>query len=177
MDTLVSMGTVAAWLRSVVALVLGRGHIYFETAAVIVALILFGRWLEGRARRRSGDALRTLAGLSVREARRKDGTLVPVDDVQVGMRLVVRPGEKVPVDGRVLDGSSTVDASMITGEPMPVAVGVGDEVVGATINGNGALTIEAVRVGPETVLAQIMRLVERAQGSTAPIQRLSLIHI
>ena len=173
MDTLVSMGTVAAWAWSVIALVLGRGHIYFETAAVIVALILFGRWLEARARRRSGDALRTLAGLSVREARRKDGTLVPVDDVRVGMRLVVRPGEKVPVDGRVLDGSSTVDASMITGEPMPVAVGVGDEVVGATINGNGALTIEAVRVGPETVLAQIMRLVERAQGSTAPIQRLA----
>ena len=173
MDTLVSMGTVAAWTRSVIALLLGRGHIYFETAAVIVALILFGRWLEARARRRSGDALRTLAGLSVREARCKDGTLVAVDDVRVGMRLVVRPGEKVPVDGRVLDGSSTVDASMITGEPMPVAVGVGDEVVGATINGNGALTIEAVRVGPETVLAQIMRLVERAQGSTAPIQRLA----
>ena len=173
MDTLVSMGTVAAWTRSVVALVLGRGHIYFETAAVIVALILFGRWLEARARRRSGDALRALADLSVREARRKDGTLVSVDDIQVGMRLVVRPGEKVPVDGWVLDGSSTVDTSMITGEPMPVVVGVGDEVVGATINGNGALTIEAVRVGPETVLAQIMRLVERAQSSTAPIQRLA----
>ena len=173
MDTLVSMGTVAAWTRSVVALVLGRGHIYFETAAVIVALILFGRWLEARARRRSGDALRALADLSVREARRKDGTLVSVDDIQVGMRLVVRPGEKVPVDGWVLDGSSTVDTSMITGEPMPVVVGVGDEVVGATINGNGALTIEAARVGPETVLAQIMRLVERAQSSTAPIQRLA----
>ena len=173
MDTLVSMGTVAAWTRSVVALVLGRGHIYFETAAVIVALILFGRWLEARARRRSGDALRALADLSVREARRKDGTLVSVDDIQVGMRLVVRPGEKVPVDGWVLDGSSTVDTSMITGEPMPVVVGVGDEVVGATINGNGALTIEAARVGPETVLAQILRLVERAQSSTAPIQRLA----
>ncbi|MEC8983760.1 MAG: heavy metal translocating P-type ATPase [Actinomycetota bacterium] len=173
MDTLVSMGTVAAWAWSVVALALGSGHIYFETATVIVALILFGRWLEARARRRSGDALRALAGLSVREARRENGVPVSVDDIRVGMRLAVRPGEKVPVDGRVLDGSSTVDASMITGEPMPVVVGVGDEVVGATINGNGSLIIEAVRVGSETVLAQIMRLVERAQSSTAPIQRLA----
>ena len=173
MDTLVSMGTVAAWAWSVVALALGSGHIYFETATVIVALILFGRWLEARARRRSGDALRVLAGLSVREARRENGVPVSVDDIRVGMRLAVRPGEKVPVDGRVLDGSSTVDASMITGEPMPVVVGVGDEVVGATINGNGSLIIEAVRVGSETVLAQIMRLVERAQSSTAPIQRLA----
>ncbi|MEC8970812.1 MAG: heavy metal translocating P-type ATPase [Actinomycetota bacterium] len=173
MDTLVSMGTVAAWAWSVVALALGSGHIYFETATVIVALILFGRWLEARARRRSGDALRALGGLSVREARRENGVPVSVDDIRVGMRLAVRPGEKVPVDGRVLDGSSTVDASMITGEPMPVVVGVGDEVVGATINGNGSLIIEAVRVGSETVLAQIMRLVERAQSSTAPIQRLA----
>ena len=173
MDTLVSMGTVAAWAWSVVALALGSGHIYFETATVIVALILFGRWLEARARRRSGDALRALAGLSVREARHENGVPVSVDDIRVGMRLAVRPGEKVPVDGRVLDGSSTVDASMITGEPMPVVVGVGDEVVGATINGNGSLIIEAVRVGSETVLAQIMRLVERAQSSTAPIQRLA----
>ncbi|MED5165722.1 MAG: heavy metal translocating P-type ATPase [Actinomycetota bacterium] len=173
MDTLVSMGTVAAWAWSVVALALGSGHIYFETATVIVALILFGRWLEARARRRSGDALRALGGLSVREARRENGVPVSVDDIRVGMRLAVRPGEKVPVDGRVLDGLSTVDASMITGEPMPVVVGVGDEVVGATINGNGSLIIEAVRVGSETVLAQIMRLVERAQSSTAPIQRLA----
>lgn len=173
MDTLVSLGTLAAWAWSIVALVLGSGHIYFETATVIVALILFGRWLEARARRRSGDALRVLAGLSVKVAHRENGAPVSVDDIRVGMRLAVRPGEKVPVDGRVLDGSSTVDASMITGEPMPVVVGVGDEVVGATVNGNGSLIIEAVRVGSETVLAQIMRLVERAQSSTAPIQRLA----
>tara|TARA_Y100000590_G_scaffold164249_1_gene188194 strand:- start:733 stop:2940 length:2208 start_codon:yes stop_codon:yes gene_type:complete len=173
MDTLVSLGTVAAWAWSIVVLVLGSGHIYFETATVIVVLILFGRWLEARARRRSGDALRVLADLSVKEAQRENGAPISIDDIRVGMRLAVRPGEKVPVDGRVLDGSSTVDASMITGEPMPVVVGVGDEVVGATVNGNGSLTIEAVRVGSETVLAQIMRLVERAQSSTAPIQRLA----
>ena len=173
MDTLVSMGTGAAWAWSAVALFVDVDHVYFETAAVIVTLILLGRWFEARAKRRSGEAIRSLAGLAARTARLENGTEVPVDDLQVGMRFVVRPGEKVPVDGLVVDGTSTVDASMITGEPMPVPVGIDDEVVGATINGNGSLTVEATRVGGDTMLAQIMRLVDEAQSSTAPMQRLA----
>ena len=173
MDTLVSMGTGAAWAWSAVALLAVDGHVYFETAAVIVTLILLGRWFEARAKRRSGDAIRALAGLGASTARLEDGATIDVDDLRVGMRLVVRPGEKVPVDGLVVDGASSVDASMITGEPVPVVVGVGDEVIGATINGNGSLTVEAVRVGGDTKLAQIMRLVDEAQASTAPVQRLA----
>ena len=173
MDTLVSMGTGAAWAWSAVALLAVDGHVYFETAAVIVTLILLGRWFEARAKRRSGDAIRALAGLGASTARLEDGATIDVDDLRVGMRLVVRPGEKVPVDGLVVDGASSVDASMITGEPVPVVVGVGDEVIGATINGNGSLTVEAVRVGGDTKLAQIMRLVNEAQASTAPVQRLA----
>ena len=173
MDTLVSMGTGAAWAWSAVALLAVDGHVYFETAAVIVTLILLGRWFEARAKRRSGDAIRALAGLGASTAQLEDGTTIDVDDLRVGMRLVVRPGEKVPVDGLVVDGASSVDASMITGEPVPVVVGVGDEVIGATINGNGSLTVEAVRIGGDTKLAQIMRLVNEAQASTAPVQRLA----
>ena len=174
MDTLVSMGTGAAWTWSAIALLaVDDGHVYFETAAVIVTLILLGRWFEARARRRSGDAIRALAGLGASTALLEDGSTVAVEAIEVGMRLMVRPGEKIPVDGVVVDGSSSVDASMITGEPVPVPVGVGDEVIGATINGNGSITVEAVRVGNETKLAQIMRLVDEAQASTAPVQRLA----
>ena len=173
MDTLVSMGTGAAWAWSAVALLAVDSHVYFETAAVIVTLILLGRWFEARAKRRSGDAIRALAGLGASTARLEDGTTIDVDDLRVGMRLVVRPGEKVPVDGLVVDGASSVDASMITGEPVPVVVRVGDEVIGATINSNGSLTVEAVKVGGDTKLAQIMRLVDEAQASTAPVQRLA----
>ena len=173
MDTLVSMGTGAAWAWSAVALLAVDGHVYFETAAVIVTLILLGRWFEARAKRRSGDAIRALADRGANTARLEDGTTIDIDDLRVGMRLVVRPGEKVPVDGLVVDGASSVDVSMITGEPVPVVVGVGDEVIGATINGNGSLTVEAVRVGGDTKLAQIMRLVDEAQASTAPVQRLA----
>jgi Cu+-exporting ATPase len=174
MDTLVSMGTGAAWIWSAVTLLaVDAGHVYFETAAVIVTLILLGRWFEARARHRSGDAIRALAGLGASTALLEDGSTVAVEAIEVGMRLMVRPGEKIPVDGVVVDGSSSVDASMITGEPVPVPVAVGDEVIGATINGNGSITVEAVRVGNETKLAQIMRLVDEAQASTAPVQRLA----
>ncbi len=172
MDTLVTLGTVAAWAWSARALVAG-GHVYFETAAVIVTLILTGRWLEAGARRRSGDAIRALAGLSVRHATLEDGSTVAVDDVRVGMRLLVRPGDAVPVDGRVVEGTSTVDESMLTGESVPVDVGPGSEVTGATVNGHGALVVEATRVGAETTLARIVRLVDEAQASTAPVQRLA----
>lgn len=179
MDTLVSMGTLAAWTWSSVVLLFdirsddGERHVYFETAAVIIALILLGKWFEIRSKRRSGDAIRALADLGARSARLEDGTDVPLDALRVGDRFVVRPGEKIATDGRVVAGGSAVDASMVTGEPVPVEVGVGDEVIGATINTHGSLTVEATRVGADTALAQIVRLVDEAQGSRAEVQRLA----
>ena len=195
MDTLVSMGTLAAWVWSTVALVFlhaadggssmdgmdgmtsmstsSDAHVYFETAGVIITLILLGKWFEARARRRSGDAIRRLAELGVRTARLEDGTEISLDDLRVGMRFVVRPGDKVATDGVVVDGHSAVDMSMLTGEPVPVDVGPGDAVVGATVNTNGHLVVEATRIGADTALAQIVKLVEDAQGSRAPIQRLA----
>jgi Cu+-exporting ATPase len=192
MDTLVSMGTLSAWTWSTVVLVWSLGdettsmsemsgmsmsgdglHVYYETAAVIIALILIGKWLEIRAKRRSGDALRALADLGVRQARLVDGTEVPVEELAPGMRFVVRPGEKVATDGVVVEGHSAIDASMVTGEPVPVEVGPGTEVIGATVNENGSLVVEATRVGADTALAQIVRLVDEAQGSRAEVQRLA----
>ncbi len=195
MDTLVSMGTLSAWTWSTVVLVgsigddssmggmdgmgsmsmtdTGGTHVYYETAAVIVTLILIGKWLEIRAKRRSGDAIRALADLGVRSARLEDGTEIPLDELTVGTRFVVRPGEKIATDGTIVDGHSSVDASMVTGEPVPVEVGPGDEVIGATVNANGSLVVEATRVGADTALAQIVRLVDEAQGSRAEVQRLA----
>ena len=143
-------------------------HVYFETAAVIVTLILLGRWLEARARRRSGDALGSWPKLGVKTATLDDGRELPLDELEVGMRFVVRPGEKVATDGIVVEGHSAIDMAMITGEPVPVEVGPGDEVIGATVDSDGHLIVEATRVGGETALAQIVRLVEQAQGSRAP---------
>ena len=175
MDTLVSMGTLSAWLWSTVVLVgdIDGGHVYYETGMVIVTLILLGKWFEARAKRRSGDAIRALADLGARTARLEDGTEVALDDLVVGMRFVVRPGEKIVTDGVVVDGQSAVDASMVTGEPVPVDVTNGDEVIGATVNTNGSLVVEATRVGAGTVLAQIIKLVDEAQGSRAEVQRLA----
>jgi P-type Cu+ transporter len=190
MDTLVSMGTLSAWTWSTVVLLISIGdddhasmagmsmggeglHVYYETAAVIIALILIGKWLEIRAKRRSGDALRALADLGVRSARLLDGTELPVEQLVPGMRFVVRPGEKIATDGVVIEGHSAIDASMVTGEPVPVEVGPGDEVIGATVNANGSLVVEAARVGADTALAQIIRLVDEAQGSRAEVQRLA----
>jgi Cu+-exporting ATPase len=189
MFTLIAIGTGAAWTYSVVAALAPgvfpdsfRGHhgdvaVYFEAAAVIVTLVLLGQVLELRARSRTGAAIRELLGLAPKTARRvaEDGSEedVPLDLVQVGDRLRVRPGEKVPVDGVVLEGRSTVDESMITGEPVPVAKGSGDPVTGATVNGTGGLLVRAERVGAETLLAQIVRMVSEAQRSRAPIQRLA----
>jgi Cu+-exporting ATPase len=151
--------------------------VYFEAAAVIVTLVLLGQVLELRARSQTGAAIRALLGLAPKTARRlaSDGSEadVPLDEVGVGDRLRVRPGEKVPVDGVVLDGQSHVDESMLTGEPLPVAKLEGDPVSGATVNGTGSLVIRAERVGGETLLAQIVRMVSEAQRSRAPIQRLA----
>ena len=176
MDTLVSLGTLAAWGWSVVVLAAGlNADVYFEVAGVITTLILLGRFLEARARRRSGAAIRALLELGAKEARvLRDGAelLVPVDQLQAGDVFVVRPGEKIATDGVVVEGDSAVDQSMLTGESMPVEVEPGGEVAGATINTYGRLVVRATKVGAETALAQIARLVAEAQAGKAPIQRL-----
>jgi Cu+-exporting ATPase len=176
MDTLISLGTLAAVSWSLVALLFfSDPETYFEVGAVTTTLVLLGRYFEARARRRSGAAIRALLELGAKEARLlRDGRelLVPVDELRVGDRFLVRPGEKVATDGVVEEGSSAVDQSMLTGEPVPVEVGPGSQVAGATINSYGRLVVRATRVGAETALAQIARLVAEAQTGKAPIQRL-----
>ena len=197
MDTLVSIGVIAAYLWSLWALVFtsagdvgmemsmsmdagGSGdepHIYLEVASTVVAFILAGRYFEARAKRRSGDALRALLDLGAKEVSVLDeGGIerrVPVERLAVGDRFVVRPGEKFATDGVVTDGSSAIDRSLVTGESLPVEVVVGDNVTGATVNTHGRLVVEATRVGADTQLAQMARLVEDAQSGKAPVQRLA----
>ncbi|PZQ13987.1 MAG: heavy metal translocating P-type ATPase [Rhodanobacter denitrificans] len=189
MYTLIALGTGVAWLYSAIAFAApdlfpatfrdrhGAVAVYFEAAAVIVTLVLLGDLLELRARRRTGAALKALLGLAPKQARRvgADGaeTDVPLETVAVGDVLRIRPGEKVPVDGRVVDGASHLDESMLTGEPMPVAKAAGDLVTGGTLNGDGALLMRAERVGADTLLAQIVGLVAEAQRSRAPLQRVA----
>jgi P-type Cu+ transporter len=183
MDTLVSVGTTAAMGWSVVALLTGFSHdMYFEVVAVVTAFLLIGRYIEARAKAQGRSALTSLLELGAKDVavlRQQVGSgawselRVPIEELQTGMRFVVRPGEKVATDGRVVDGSSTIDASMVTGESMPVEVDAGDEVTGATVNGHGRLVVEATRVGRETTLARITELVEQAQTGKAPVQRLA----
>ena len=197
MDTLISVGTTAAFSWSLYALLFtpagdeemrmgfdlmpsrggGVHEIYLETAAVVITLILAGRWFEARAKRRSGAALRALLEVGASEASvlRPDGSeeLVPVERLKVGDRFVVRPGGKVATDGTIVDGRSSIDASLVTGEPVPVDVGVGDQVVGSTINASGRLVVEATRVGADTAVARIARLVTEAQTGKAKVQRLA----
>ena len=181
MNTLVALGTGAAYFYSVLAtfapqlLPQGTANVYFEAAAVIVVLILLGRLMEARAKGRTGAAIRKLVGLQPRTARvEKDGALTdrPIAGIVVGDIVQIRPGERVPVDGDVLDGSSHVDESMITGEPVPVGKAIGDPVVGGTVNQTGALRIRATHVGADTVLAQVVGMVEQAQEAKLPIQGL-----
>lgn len=197
MNTLVALGTLAAYTYSVVATVApgwlagsttgpmaqgshmahGAGHdVYFEAAAIIVTLILMGRLLEARARSRTGGAIRALMELQPKTARVERDSVeqdIPISEVRLDDIVLVRPGEKIPVDGVVVAGASSVDESMLTGEPLPVQKGAGDTVMGATINGGGAFRLRATRIGADTVLQQIVRLVQEAQGSKAPIQRLA----
>jgi Cu+-exporting ATPase len=184
MDTLVAVGTTAAWAYSVVVTLApeaihGAGlhpETYFDSSTIIIGLILLGRWLEGRAKGQTTGAIRRLIGLqptTARVVRGRDEVDVPLQDVLVGDLLRVRPGDRIPVDGVVIDGASAVDESMLTGEPMPVAKTAGDEVIGATRNTTGSVVMRATRVGRDTALAQIVDLVQRAQGSKAPIQRLA----
>ncbi len=189
MFTLIGLGVAVAYLYSLVATAApgifppsfrgegGTVAVYYEAAAVIVALVLLGQVLELRARSRTGAAIKALLGLAPKTARRvaKDGSEadVPLDQVQPGDLLRVRPGEKVPVDGTVVEGASSVDESMVTGEPIPVEKHAGERVIGATVNGTGTLVVRAERVGAETLLAQIVRMVSEAQRSRAPIQKLA----
>jgi Cu+-exporting ATPase len=189
MFTLIGLGVAVAWTYSVIALLFpgifppnvrlaeGSVHVYFEAAAVITTLVLLGQVLELRARSSTNAAIRALLGLAPNTARlvRSDGTEVdvPLEQVEIGDLLRVRPGEKVPVDGVVTEGSSTVDESMVTGEPVPVAKNPCERLIGATLNGTGSLLMRAERVGSDTLLAQIVRMVGEAQRSRAPIQRLA----
>jgi Cu+-exporting ATPase len=180
MDVLVALGTLAAFWFSVYQTFglqgHGHGHYYYETAAVIITLILLGKFLEARAKGNASSAIKKLMGLRARTARVIRGgeeVDVPVDQVMVGDQILVRPGEKVPVDGVIVSGYSTLDESMLTGESMPVGKGDGAQVIGATLNKTGAFTMRATKVGAETALAQIIRMVQEAQGGKAPIQRLA----
>lgn len=191
MDVLIAMGSSVAYFYSLAVLLFGFGqqpahgsmqmggaaqHVYFETAAVIITLIKLGKFLEARAKGRTSEAIKKLMGMRARTARvLRDGQEIeiPVDQVLVGDIVTVRPGEKIPVDGVVLEGRSAVDESMLTGESLPVEKGPGDPVIGATMNRLGLLKFEATKVGRDTALAQIIRLVEEAQGSKAPIQKLA----
>jgi Cu+-exporting ATPase len=189
MFTLIALGTGAAYLYSLAGTFLPnifpqnlRSHggfipVYFEAAAVITTLVLLGQVLELRARSQTGEAIRALLGLAPKTATRisNDGaeTTIPIEQIQVGDRLRVRPGEKVPVDGKLIDGKSLIDESMITGEPIPVEKTVGDSVTGATLNGIGTFIMETTRIGADTLLAQIIKMVSQAQRSRAPIQKLA----
>jgi P-type Cu+ transporter len=182
MNSLITLGTIAAYGYSLVVTLApslvpaGVRGVYFETTGVILTLILLGRLIESRAKAGTGQAIRELLGLQPRTARVVRGgaeSEIPAEQVVVGDEVLIRPGEKIPVDAIVLAGSSAVDESMVTGEPMPVTKRAGDPVIGATINTTGSLRVRAAKVGADTMLAQIIRLVERAQASRAPIQRLA----
>ena len=181
MNALVAVGTGSAYLYSLVAtfapqvLPEGTAHVYFEAATVIVTLILFGRYLEAKAKGRTSEAIRHLAGLAAREARvirNGENVQVPIEQLVLGDVVEIRPGEKIPTDGEVIDGTSYVDESMITGEPVPVQKAAGARLVGATLNTNGVLNMRVTSLGSDTVLAGIIRLVEAAQGAKLPIQAL-----
>lgn len=188
MNTLIALGTTAAWAYSAAAVSFPRAFhaasgtisvlhlLYFDTSVTIIALVLLGRYFEMRARRHTSDAIHNLMGLQAKTAhvlREERVVEIPLGEVRPGDRVVVRPGEKVPVDGEIVAGRSTLDESMFTGESLPVEKSVGDSVIGASLNRTGAFTFRATRVGKETLLAQIIRLVEQAQGGKAPIQRVA----
>jgi len=176
MDTLISLGTLAALFYSLWGMWTGTTHLYFETGAVIAALILLGRYFEARSRGQAGEAIEKLMALSAKTARLIEGGVerdVAIEQVKTGNILLVRPGEKIPVDGTLSEGTSRVDESMLTGESMPVSKSKGDEVFGATINLSGAFQMRATKIGQDTVLAQIVHMVSEAQSNKAPIQKLA----
>src|SRR3990170_3013093 len=184
MNTLIAVGTSSAYLYSAGATffpsffeeVTGQAEVYYDTAAVIITLILLGRFLEAKAKGRTSEAIKKLIGLQAKSAiviRNGQETVIPVEEVQKGDTVIVKPGEKIPVDGKIVEGYATLDESMVTGESVPAEKKVGDEVIGATINQTGYFKFQATKVGKETFLAQVIKLVQEAQGSKAPIQRLA----
>ncbi|MBI4918375.1 heavy metal translocating P-type ATPase, partial [archaeon] len=177
MDTLIALGTSAAYFFSLyVVFFEPMNEQYFETAAVLITLVVLGKFLEARAKGKTSEAIKKLIGLSPKQAliiRNKKEILIPADQVVVGDILKVKPGEKIPVDGIIIEGHTCIDESMITGESLPVEKNKGDKVIGGTINKNGSILFKATKVGSETILSQIIKLVEDAQGSKAPIQRLA----
>lgn len=184
MNTLIAVGTGSAYLYSAAATffpsffeqVTGKAQVYFDTAAVIITLILLGRFFEARAKGRTSEAIKKLMGLQAKSAtvvRNGNEVVIPIEEVQKGDTVIVKPGEKIPVDGKIMEGYATIDESMVTGESVPVEKKIGDEVIGATINQTGYFKFEATKVGKETFLAQVIKLVQEAQGSKAPIQRLA----
>ena len=184
MNTLIAVGTSAAYLYSVVATFFPsvfeikgyEAHVYFDTSATIIVLILLGRLFEARAKGQTSEAIKKLIGLQAKTARviRHEKEMdIPVEEVEIGDMIIVRPGEKIPVDGVVMDGYSSVDESMVTGESMPVEKNAGDSVIGATINKTGSFRFEATKVGRDTMLAHIIEMVQSAQGSKPPIARMA----
>ncbi|MCK5023105.1 MAG: copper-translocating P-type ATPase [Candidatus Aenigmarchaeota archaeon] len=174
MDTLIAIGTSASYFYSVGSTFFFTGDLYYETSAMLITFVMLGKFLEERAKGKAGNAIKKLMGLAPKNAtvvRNGEEMVVPAADVVVGDIVIVKPGEKIPVDGIVVSGHSSVDESMVTGESIPVEKGEKDNIIGATINGNGLLKIKATKVGKDTVLSQIVKLVEEAQGSKAPIQR------
>ncbi|MFH1237106.1 MAG: heavy metal translocating P-type ATPase [Candidatus Aenigmatarchaeota archaeon] len=174
MDMLIAIGTSAAYFYSVGSTFLFPGDLYYETSSSLITFVVLGKFLEARAKGKAGDAIKKLMGLAPKNAtvvRNGKEISIPIEQVAVGDVIIVRPGEKIPVDGIVLSGNSAVDESMITGESIPVEKNKGDPVIGATINGNGMLRFRATKIGKDTVLSQIVKLVQEAQGSKAPIQR------
>lgn len=176
MDVLVAMGTSAAYFYSIYMLLADMNHFYFESSAVIITLIVLGKLMEAIAKGKTSEAMKKLMGLQaktakvIRDGEEKD---IPVEEVEVGEIIIVRPGEKIPVDGQIVEGKSTVDESMLTGESIPVEKAMGEEVIGATINKHGTFKFKATKVGKDTALSQIIKMVEEAQGSKAPVQRLA----
>ena len=186
MDSLVAIGTLAAFLYSVYTtfkmsttdMVVGHGHhqLYYESAGIIIALILLGKYLESRSKGKTSEAIKKLMGLQPKTAIViKDGKEIetPIEEVEVGDVIIVKPGSKIPVDGIVIEGNTSVDESMLTGESIPVEKNIGDKVTGASINKNGSIKFRADKVGSDTALAQIIKLVEDAQGKKAPIAKLA----
>lgn len=174
MDSLIAIGTSAAYFYSLATTYIIEGEVFYETSALLITFVVLGKWLEARAKGRAGEAIKKLMGLAAKTARViKDGQEIdiPIKEVQVNDIILVRPGEKIPVDGKVIDGYSSVDESMISGESLPVEKKIGDFVVGATLNKTGSFKFQATKVGKDTVLSQIIKVVEDAQSSKAPIQK------
>ncbi|MFH1054273.1 MAG: heavy metal translocating P-type ATPase [Candidatus Woesearchaeota archaeon] len=174
MDTLIVIGTSAAYFYSVFVILSGHGHVYFEASAVLITIVIFGRWLEAKAKGKTSEAIKKLIGLKPKTAtiiRNKKELKINVDDVQLGDIVIVKPGEKIPVDGVIVEGHTSIDESMVTGESIPIEKKKGDLVIGATINKFGSFRFKTTKVGINTTLARIIKLIEDAQGSKAPIQR------